>query len=179
MRVITYAVGDRYRAAARVLQLSGEAVGVPVEILDVEPAEGWGANTRQKAALVCSVLEKDDALWLDADCIIHKDPRPHLESIYGIDVALYMERVGTINGSVAYFRKTERGRAVAAEWKRLIDMNPAEESDPPLLESTQVGCRLYHLSPEYCWVEAAMRRRFPKMRPAVEALMIHTNGGRS
>ncbi|MFA5714195.1 MAG: hypothetical protein WC998_00460 [Candidatus Paceibacterota bacterium] len=153
MRIVT-ACTPAYRNSADKLYKSAEKLELPMTIVPYKDRGSWLANCNYKPTAILQVMEefKDSMLWLDADSEIIAKPviNPTWEIAYQVSkvpskfiydftlskVVDNINKIGTPQGCVMYFKYSSLTLELLKGWKNLCDAYQIRTNDEQCLRET-------------------------------------------
>lgn len=160
---------QNYSFPAQHLKKSLDKFSLPYKI-EVFPDRGsWVENCAYKAEFILkNLIENDSIVWLDADCIVHKNPSLFYE--IKSDIGFHKFRGHELLSGTLFFNNTHASRSVVESWILLNEQNPNVWDQRNLAKAVKEddGLEIYELPPEYCFIFDLGRQVYGELDPVIE-----------
>lgn len=180
MRCLVYAyhTGKGYRVDAERLERSLIACELPYRIAEVPDLGGWIENAHQRPVLLKNVLTGlgpgSAVLSLDADCVVHSNPLPHLRSL-DCDVAVHVytpphSKHRELLPGTLWLRHTPFTFGFLDRWIDLNRTRPAafDRFNCMAAWADMLEMRTAELGPEFAFIFDTFRELYPRVKPVIE-----------
>lgn len=168
-----YTPNPPYPELAQRLARSLLALGIPHTIEAVASSGNWKANCMRRAGFLLDLLKRrnEPLLWVDADAVVHSDPRPFLAGL-DCDAAFHWLDGKELLGGTMYFRPTLPARQILRRWMDCNIAYPAvlrsQINLQRAVESMAGAAKIAALPAAYCFIFDTMRQLHPDVEPVIE-----------
>lgn len=153
-----YTRGTLYEQEAARLRASLDALHLPHDIVGVESAGDWKANTGLCASFCVKMLAKHftrPVVLLDADAVVRKTPELFYQ-LDGYDIAAHWVNGSVFANGTVYWGMGETSASIARRYEQLVIGYGGRHPDEQTLLRQAIEehdrARVYRLPAAYCWI---------------------------
>jgi hypothetical protein len=172
MIVVASFTSDAGSDMSKRMRISAREVGLQVDVHRLPEAGSFEKNGAMKPHFAKQMLDVhgQDIVVVDVDAIFRSSPERFLKPDFAEDVALFFGGNGKPSADTLFLKNTRKARSFLSQWARIIEVRGGSESFGSLVAVTTKPrlVPIYHLGPEYCWVERVMRPHYPGAKPVIE-----------
>ncbi len=181
MIIAAFYTNEMYEKEATRMRISAGQFSLQCDVRKVPDQGSWEKNVSLKPRFVKAVLDLykgQDILLVDTDAVFHQAPTELQNPQFTEDVALFFAGNGKPSSGTMWFRNTRKARLFLETWHTINENRGGAEEFLSLVEVTTKPriVPVYHLGPEYFWVERTMRQSYPKAKPVIEHFMVSKEG---
>jgi hypothetical protein len=103
-----------------------DQIGLPYDLKTISSHGDWVANCAKKASVLIDARDRIDGplLYSDVDAYFHKNPWNYLGLYQGCDIAVYINKDGTLVSSSILVNDTPGARLILKLWKEEQEKTP-------------------------------------------------------
>jgi len=175
--VVSFHTGGAYAPLADRLRASLSAVGVRYVVAYLPDRGNWQANCLAKPGFLQALRARYPGrplLWVDADAIVHADPRPHLAALGECDAAVHRFRGREVLSGTVYLAATESAGWLLGRWWQCAAEHPDRWDQKALAAAIDLdrydrpSPTIAELPAELCCIHDLQRKLTPGIRPVIE-----------